>query len=687
MNTIEQAKLIEVLESQLEQSMEKTMNKTELELAFELSNNSIYSGLYNKLHKAGELEMPEAMIVAGAMMENMLLLIDEDPRWSDMMEEMMYEGTIEIQGIEGRHTGEDVDYMKALVKADLVSFNDSHIIGDALYEMMTKVKRAYRPNLITEGITRRFNYSRTHCSDLFKEAIGYLEASPYTVDDRALRVALQVSDQLPEKHKIKQQNYMLLGAQQMDSNLAYISEYKGDDRLRINQCALHGPSGQNSDMARSIENYHGVDMDYNPENAMNTLVVEMKDMGKWESKAQFMDDVICASEHPVEFIMKHVNKDKHIDKPFTFAKAAHIMVELRAHIQGHGDKPYIGMGFGKDAKCSGPQLGALMTNDMKVAAACGMTMQEQDDAYELCIIALKEHGFEVKERSHIKKAYMGIFYGQGAGAFCNQKAYEDGDIHQELWAAIHPHNVTEDRAKLFHAIVEKSFGKNMQALRRKIRNMGVGYDENFEMFIKANKPVRHTMPDGSVVAMNYKVRENILGESLLDPETLIPNVSIEVGNFSMFLKQPTIKTDEYNHSDFARNGFVNMIQATDAMVARLIVVKLGRLGVKHITSIHDCFRVSVNDQAKLDEAIKWAYMSLFGTTTNEVTEDLPLGTDIIGMYFKGAEDALKESYKGSIKHNSQFTMKSGLRVAYKVDRKHTLVECIEALGTSYYFDK
>ena len=130
-----------------------------------------------------------------------------------------------------------------------------------------------------------------------------------------------------------------------------------------------------------------------------------------------------------------------------------------------------------------------------------------------------------------------------------------------------------------------------------------------------------------------------------------------------------------------------MIQATDALIARLIIVHLKRLGAQHIIAVHDCFRVNVTEMHLLEQAIKNAYMDLFGSRTNIKTEDMPLGTDILGMFFEGMQSEVTNPNAKVI------PMKQFLDLHGRNIRKMTKImnvpvtELIEALGTSYYFAK
>ena len=559
----------------------------------------------------------------------------------------------------------------ALVAAGYLTYDG--LMGDRFAELVTLRTEAYLPVLASVGIEgqRRFGYAPTKYSALAKEAIHALEATEYTVDDFMLSVALQVNAILGEDNDLE--GYVIKGCQKMDSSLAYISEFKGDRRVRLYQACCHGPNGQSSDRSRALMDLYGVPQDYNKEQVMQVLRAEMADMVSVQDKKARSQLIKDANNDPVAFVIKHTelkeddSKATEVSKPWSFVKAARIIIALHK-----GERPYIGMAAGKDAKCSGPQLGALMVGDQAIAAACGFTMVELDDAYHRAVEAVKKAGFPDFTRASIKKPFMGVFYGQGWMAF--QEPSKDLPITCDTWIHLHGDALYGEEAvcKAFHAAITSSFGTKMIAVRQAIKAYGK----------KTMGATRHYMPDGSQVAMNYKVKVNVLGE-IMDYDTKTYDVRVQNNAESYKFINFEMNTSEIHEGDFARNGFVNMVQATDALLARLIIVHLKRLGAKHIICVHDCFRVNMTEMHLLDQAIKNAYMDLFGNYTNKRTADLPMGTDILGLYFDGANKQVVEGE--SLTMVSQF-FSSGNRRLQKINGVK-VTHLIQALGTTYFFDK
>ena len=653
---------------------EVTMNtiKQETMSMDDVNKSAILSTMASELFHQGL--SPRVSLIAATAWVGAIDYVEED---IEVFLEALLDGlsitSLEVNGVEEQPEEELVgrEIMDALVSANYLAMGEDSgcKMGTRFGEIMSLRTEAYRPPLASEGITRRFDYARTEHSALFIEAVHALESTEYTVDDYMLSISRQVIAKMGGMDKDKE-GYVIRGCEQMDSSEAYVSEFKGDDRLRIYQASCHGPNGQASDRSRALMDLAGVTMDYDADVVMPVLKAEMADMVSVKGAKERAELVKAAINSPVDFIIHHLDKkangeDLEVSKPYSFVKAARLLVAL-----SRGERPYLGMASGLDAKCSGPQLGALMVGDQAIAQACGFSMEQVDDAYLRAISACEKAGFFGLTRADIKKPFMGIFYGQAHGAFTDEES-----MSKACWNAVHGEGEIfgdEDKAKVFHKAVTSSFGSKMQGVRQAIKAYGK----------KIDSKITHYMPDGSLVAMNYKQKVNILGEAMgHDTEAFDVYLTNNAESYKFISYQ--MKTKDTHFEDFARNGFVNMIQATDAMLARLIIVHLKRMGAQHIICVHDCFRVNMTEMHLLEAAIKQAYMDLFGNTKNEATKDLPMGTDILGLYFEGANKALIEGEKEVMV--SQF-FSSGTRRLMKIGG-HRVANLIKSLGTTYYFAK
>ena len=172
---------------------------------------------------------------------------------------------------------------------------------------------------------------------------------------------------------------------------------------------------------------HGVSTDYDTKAVLKLLEAEMEDMGSWEVRSEFLADVIGAADNSAEFILHHMDDTTHIDKPWNFVKFSILHSELYL-----GGKPYIGVAVGLDAKCSGPQLGALMVADQNMLAATGFTKRQMKDAYQRCIESCEKHGIHGLTRALVKKSFMAVFYGASGGAM-----FHKDTITHKTWNAMY----------------------------------------------------------------------------------------------------------------------------------------------------------------------------------------------------------------------------------------------------------
>jgi len=568
------------------------------------------------------------------------------------------------------------DFIAVLTEAKWLQHNgDTFIAGVKLDKLIREHKTMYAPYPASEGVTeRRRGYAgRAVTSPLFREAIQALEATEYTVSDQMLAIAREVYGWAKgdDKEQLKKEMYVLQGSSKLDSSKSYVSEFFGDSRLRMYQACAFGPNGQSSDMARALMDLAGVSTQYDVAAVTKILIAEMYDMGSFK-EGEFEHNIAQVLEDAPKFILSHVAKTNHIKKPWNFTKFALILTELRK-----GNRPYIGVAVGLDAKCSCAQIGGLLVADEALLAATGFSLVEVEDAYNRASTELGKLGIHLT-RALIKKPFMATLYGSSALSMMNPETITE-DTFNALYTGLSQEEMEVVANKLHKGIVN-SFGLKLNNLRGKMRNHGYDFDTKTDLY---DKPVSYETPDGCVIAMDLRKDVNIDG-NYLSNEIKATDVKVDNDLNSAFYKKLTFKTSEYAYSEYARTGFVNMVQGVDALLARLIIVNLKRAGAQHIISVHDCFRVNVTELPLLEDAIKQAYLSLFGTETNEYTQDMPNGLDILALYFKGANQSLvagAEQVKAS-----QFYGKDEYRRLDEVNGEE-IPDLINALGQTYYFAK
>jgi len=652
---------------------------------------SVITGVVNRLSasivRAELLEPRDAMGLAHAFVANMGLLETDSNAFVMAMDDAIAgtytaltkgERAYEVDYKESEFIAVG-DYLAVLRGVDYIHA-DYIEIGKGLYNAVVTQSRSSKLRLAVEGvINRKRDYvANGSASDRAKDSIHALERTESQLSTKMLDISRAVyrAGTPVQRGIMDNEMYVLQACAKMKPNTAYVSEFFFDKRFRMYQSDCQGYNGQTGDMSRSLMDLHGVE-DYNPRVALALLLEEANDMGKFVDENQLWAMINIAAANPVEFILDHLEKDKGITKPWNFAKVSDLITQIKA-----GKKPYIGMAVGYDAKCSGPQLAGLLISDDGILVSCGFTTKQVDDAYENCIKKCKQQKFTGITRPMIKKAFMAVFYGAGKGAMLCEET-----ITTELFEHIYPagteYEMMEQIAERLFKAINLSFGERLNRFRKLVKEAGVEYFESMAI-PKYDKPVEYTMPDSSVVKMDYRVQVTAEGCPVQYDE-VSPNMLVVCKGEQHRHDKVVFNTKHHDYTAYSRRGFVNLVQAIDAQLARLIVINCEKFGAKHVVSIHDCFRVNINDTGILQRAIKESYVQLFGSVTNDATYMLPEGTDILRAYFKGSREATRPEYKAQAVTYSQFYT-AGRRVLSKIDGvKFTTL--IHKLGDTKYFAK
>jgi hypothetical protein len=659
-----------------------------------------------------------AVGVAFMVLEDSLLAGDES--WADQMVDTVYGSTVSIMaGKVAASTMTDfepINWEEALLSSDLIAeVGGEYVAGKFLLSLNEEQEKAFaRP--ASEAITsknrkKKIMKNGAKLSRLSRKTFDFLQTNQRTISTEVF----MLQDAVYNGWGRCDEQYVVEGAfQQIEAgNVPSIHEYFGCSRVRTYQGSAHSGNVQASDMARALLSPYGVTMDYDHDAALDVLKSEAADMINLEGHTG-VDMAIKSMDKysDVEFmrlaLTKGSNVNRIVKKPWSFYKISRLILALEK-----GNKPYLDITVGLDAKCSGPQIGSLMVGDKLMAAMCGMTEEKgMDDAYMNCAKHLEEKGFVGFDRDAVKKPFMGVFYGQGWMAFADLSNYAKegkeptGKQHEAglLQLIASYSDDMEVAAKAFHKVVEASFGAKLVGLRKLIHNLHFHYEGAGEEAVRVDhceKPTNYFLPDGQNIATQYFMKQDINGV-VVGHKAETVDVKVDCEFMSFRFNQLAFKTEEYDMGSYAHTGFVNLIQSVDGLVARLIISKLQDLGATHVDAVHDCFRVSVPDfiSGMLHNAIEFAYDSLFGCKTDRKTLELPYGTDILKMYVEGVNRACKPEFKMSdkviTKMCSQFQYsprtKESTRNLYKVGMDvnalvHSLQNDLEGKEGTYYFAK
>ena len=632
----------------------------------------------NILFNDSELNPATCLAAANAVLNSLSVIDHSGMVWADELMDSLSSSVVSFRaagdpGVERMDLLPAVVAFNELVRLNFVEVTDEgYQPGETLVTLLEEEPGLLRPVEAEMGFTRKFNYAPTKTGRLFRDAIEVLESTEFTIDSDMLslsRAVLRLIDRSftgtnknGDQYRwnlADQDRHVLNGCTTMDPDKGYVSEFKGDRRGRMYQAYAHGPNGQSSDRSRALMKLHNTSMDYDPEVALELVLEEMEDMGDFSrlTVKQTMQQVAKTGE--AEWIASQVwheagksfmaaVNNSHVKKPYSFVKAMWDVQALMRHLYRGEEKPVVGTVVGYDAKCSGPQLGALMVGDQRLAAACGFSEVEGDDAYELALKDLRQLGITSLTRNDIKKPYMGVFYGQGAGAFSDRNSLSQ--MSSAIRECIHGSGdrINEEAAKEFHAVLSSSFGAKLAGLRSTILRMGSAGDGAPEAF-------SYQMPGGFVVKMDYREMYDVCGRTVDRKADVAGDaVAITSNNETLIIRGHSFKSRTRRPSEFYRTAFVNMIQAMDGLLSQLIAVHFKDLGGKHLISIFDCFRTSVAEVELLKEAIRRAYLELFGSETDTPTEHMPEGTDVLKVFTETLKAASGSEQVQMIPTISQF---------------------------------
>jgi hypothetical protein len=341
----------------------------------EVNTQALTSSLTAILHNDGMT--PTEALVAGMGITRYLGELTQHNffDWAYTVQDAMENCVLKVDGVQ-QHIPSMIGWGESAMSAGL--FTKDGQPGERLISLLLTNEKSM-PTAAFHGITDRrrpimpnnsTNKTAQTVSPLMQEAVDVLQATKYNVDTFMFNVARRTGN--------RAEAYVIEGCAKLikHGNVPVVAEFFGDRRGRLYQGDCHGPNGQSSDMARSLMDLHGVHTNYDIAKATVAVRAEMGDMAKCDLDKAIADfrSIVISSKTAADWIMAQTKlKDNDltnelVSKPYSFCKAMRILGELEK-----GNKPYIGMAFGLDAKCSGPQYGAIMTGDRKIAAATGFT--------------------------------------------------------------------------------------------------------------------------------------------------------------------------------------------------------------------------------------------------------------------------------------------------------------------------
>lgn len=459
---------------------------------------------------------------------------------------------------------------------------------------------------------------------LLKEAIQHLQATEYHVSGDMLNIISQVMAKVklmpfgPKRVMMLQEldtyGYVMEGCNKMANEPVLTSEYDADARGRLYHVACAGANPQASDLARSVyahntenvvsmysDSTNGTESTFTESYLM--FLDELSDCAG-KNKFQTKDYLTRVANNPVEFLFQTLvkslsdsveDRDNCPSKPFTLVRMALDYMDFQT--TGKCDSR---LGYGLDARCSGTQYFAILAGDAVMGEATGITTKKKSDTTDPYVMSAKiltnKYGHAFANRSFIKTPYMAVQYGGTEKALLTSK----DNIQNLVDAGVREGDmvgVAEDCVKA----INEALGKKINNLKEVVQNT---LSDILEEKGKAYISYRHT--DGQSVFKPAAPKVEVC-----------PSFSIFLGSGEKtmhFGKKDgmwTIQSKVPTAEEYVRTFMVNYIQGLDALVARTVIVHAKRAGLKSFTSIHDCFRTTLQDAPKLKAVIASAYKEVF----------------------------------------------------------------------------
>jgi hypothetical protein len=444
--------------------------------------------------------------------------------------------------------------------------------------------------MIWELAERRVPYQkkRSTVSKLGIESMDFKMTTQFTIDQQMIDVINEAMLIEPKYEGWKKGALSLNGSMMMDSNEVYVAEWSQDTNGREYCVPHYGPNPQGGDMDRALFSLVDGSTIAKGDKVFKKMMDELLDMTKKESLLR--DEVLIQCyEKPVIALVKAIRAN--ISNPLQFIRLGK---DLGAIIKNGYATSYFPIG--RDAKCSGAQICAVLAGDermMKATGFCSIS-DNHPDAYTLTMTYLK--GFEGFERDDIKYPFMKKLYGGGIPAMLN-----DVDLMKHC-----PSNMEKGRfADIVIKGIESALGPRIMSLRQHMYEAALAKCGKLDVEYFAWEHV-----DGHIVR-DVVCNKIDVTEKYSHIRYNQYNARIEFGS-DITGKGITDISDRIPCREaFARKFVVSYIHGLDALIQRTVTRICKEEDIRGFVSIHDCFRVTPNDYFKLEAVIKKAYIEIF----------------------------------------------------------------------------
>ncbi|UYD72101.1 hypothetical protein [Vibrio phage vB_VpaM_VPs20] len=472
-----------------------------------------------------------------------------------------------------------------------------------------------------ERVKQRFNPKKDGTSKEVRDAFEFIESVAQQVNKPLLLAIGEAMAWYDANNKDMPQvfldnGHVIKGSLELMDEEELYSEYFGDLRGRMYQFAHAGPNPQASGMAKALCFHTVENITYKDSVHYDMFMRELEDEVVDGAGDIYMEDATLrwVAANPAQAIRRLIDTKSMGKTMFMYVTFAQYYVDYQD--KGYAD---VRIGFGPDAKCSGAQILSILAGAPVLARACGLIADYHErpaDPYQMSALEVNKVAQRVNEalrpnrtisRGEIKTPFMAIQYGGGVPAlrykkfeptmealgidevnrndFCSEVVIEG--INNALGKEVE-HFITELRAA-FGRKLDKE-GKDWFSYR---------HQDGFLCTKKGEASVKLT-DEYFIVSLGNGGKGVIFGAT----------EEANGGQKGWSIASQTV--DLLQKMNFIYYAPVHMVQGIDAVMARKIALKCKELGLRGFSTIHDQFRVCLEDAPRMmAEVLPAVYHDMF----------------------------------------------------------------------------
>jgi hypothetical protein len=472
-----------------------------------------------------------------------------------------------------------------------------------------------------ERVKQRFNPKKDGTSKEVRDAFEFIESVAQQVNKPLLLAIGEAIGWYEQNNMVvpqvfKDNAHVIAGSLELMDEDELYSEYFGDLRGRMYQFAHAGPNPQASGMAKALCFHTVSNITYKDSVQYTMFMNELENEIVDGAGSVYMEDATLrwVAANPSQALRKLIENNAMSKTMFMYVTFAQYYVDYQD--KGEAD---VRIGFGPDAKCSGAQILSILAGAPVLARACGLIAEYDErpaDPYMMSAEEVNKVAQGVAEalrpnrtisRNEIKTPFMAIQYGGGVPSL-RYKKFEP--TMADLGIAEIDRN--EFCSDVVIEGINNALGREVEHFISELRN---AFGRKLEKEGKDWFAYRHldgflcTKKGEATVSLTDKyfiVSLGNAGKGVIFGATEESNG----GQKGWSISSQTV--GELQKMNFTYYAPVHLVQGIDAVMARKIALKCKELGLRGFSTIHDQFRVCLEDAPRMmAEVLPAVYHDMF----------------------------------------------------------------------------